>query len=200
MRLNSWEDSWRLHVKMCPCDVHFADYLRERGIRDRVIFHFGSGEHHLLGVDNAGKEAPDRNEILAVTASRGEYLAYIDLICAQAEMAIHYKVIFADIYTLSHRILPRFDLVTLFHLCEFYDPEKSRYAPLDDTALLDLLLSRLNPEGRLFFYTGSGAFLDSPACATGARGILEDAEARGEIVKLEEYKSLLIYGRPSATS
>jgi hypothetical protein len=186
MQLNAWDNSWPFRAT-CPCDRHFADYLRERRIGGKTLFHFGSGEHHLLGIDNLRKTRARRNEILAVTASRGEYRAYVDLICDYAELALHYKVLFADVYTLTPGLLPPFDLVSLFHLCEFYDPARSRYAPLDDAGLIELFLGRLNPEGRLLFYTGSTAF-------PRARPILDGFLDRGWIEEIETYKTLLVCG------
>ena len=53
----------------------------------------------------------------------------MDLIIRNAEIAKDYKVLFAHIYTPNAALLPAFDFVTLFHLCEFYSPEKSAYAP-----------------------------------------------------------------------
>jgi hypothetical protein len=70
-------------------------------------------------------------------------------------VAISYKAMFLDIYTLDARGLPEFDVVSLFHLCEFHDPVRSAYAPLDDRKLLTLFLGRLKPQGRIVFYLGS---------------------------------------------
>lgn len=187
MKLNYWPYSWGLDVKACPCDVHFVEYLRERGIRDRLIFHFGSGEHHVLGRMNAEQGGP--NEILAVTASPREHQAYVDFIIDDPAAAKRYKVMFVDIYTLTPRMLPRFDLVTLFHLGEFHDAQKSSYAPLDDRSLLRLFLSRLSDDGRVFLYSGSFA-------AAKARPIVEELVSRNEMVFEGEYKSLQIYRRP----
>lgn len=153
LTLNIANEAWALHRDICPCDVDFVDYLRRHKVAGRTIFHFGTGSHHLLGVENARAKRP--NQILGITASRGEYDAYIDLIVADPGLAASYKVLFADIYTLDARLLPRFDIVTLFHLCEFYDPVASAYAPLDDRALLALFCAKLNLGGRLCFYLGS---------------------------------------------
>jgi hypothetical protein len=187
MRLNYWDGSWPLLAEICPCDIHFLEYLQANHVRDRVIFHFGTGEHHVLGKRNL--EAGDANEILAITASPHEYNKYIEFVIENPSAARTYKVIFGDIYTLTPRIIPAFDLVTLFHLCEFYDAERSAYAQLDDASLLALFLSKLKPGGRIFFYRMSIRF-DS------ARAIIEDFVERGELVLLDEYKSLLAYGRP----
>ena len=189
-KLNYWKHSWPLRFRQCPCDVHFVEYLKENHITGHVIFHFGTGSHHIVGRANA--EAAEPNEVLGITASRREYLAYIRYIIANPRSATHYKAVFGDIYTLTSGILPRFDLVTLFHLCEFYDPAKSLYAPLNDERLIDLFLGKLNPGGRLFFYKFSGKGNDKKT-----RAILNRAVAAGKLVPDGDYRSLLIY-RPGA--
>ena len=183
MQLNYWKDSWPLNRERCPCDFHFLEYLTKRRAGSKSIFHFGSGEHHLLG--RANVVAPKRNEILAITASKSEHAAYVDLIIRNPEIAKYYKVLFADIYTLSAALLPDFDLVTLFHLCEFYDSARSAYAHHNDDSLLQLFLTKLKPGGRIFFYRRSSAFAK-------ARSIIQGYLCSGRLVEEEGYKSLLI--------
>lgn len=185
MQLNYWKASWPLMADMCPCDIQFAEYLRANGVRDKVIFHFGTGEHHILGRTNFESDA--KNEILGITASREEYDKYIEFVIANPVAAKTYKVIFADIYTLTPRIIPYFDLVTLFHLCEFYDEEESAYTDLNDSSLLELFLTKLNPGGRIFFYKGSSHFAK-------CRDIIESFAGQEKIVPVDEYKTLLVYG------
>lgn len=187
MQLNYWEWSWPLLTEMCPCDVHFIEYLRDNRVEDKVIFHFGTGEHHIIGKKNPIESGA--NEILAITASPPEYYKYIQFIIDNPSAARTYKVLFGDIYTLTPRIIPDFDLVTLFHLCEFYDEERSAYAQLDDSSLLALFLSKLNPGGKIFFYKNSSHFAR-------ARTIIEAFVRRGEMAQVDEYKTLLAYGRP----
>jgi hypothetical protein len=186
MRLNTWNYSMPLTVDGCPCDFHFVQYLVRRGVRERSIFHFGTGEHHLLGRSNARRRSANRNDILGVTASAGEHRAYVELITRKAELGLRYKVLFLDIYTLNRRLLPSFDLVTLFHLCEFYDPVRSRYAPLDDTGLVELFLGQLNRGGRLVFYRGSSHFKQASA-------VIDAFVRRDRLAWCEDWKSLSFY-------
>ena len=67
----------------------------------------------------------------------------------------YYKVIFGDIYTLTCRCLPLLDIVTLFHLCEFYVPEEISFVHHNDASLLELFLDRLNFGGKILFFTKS---------------------------------------------
>ncbi|MGA9770412.1 MAG: hypothetical protein WBV94_15340 [Blastocatellia bacterium] len=127
------------------------------------------------------------NEILGITASREEYDKYIEFIIDNPMAAKSYKVIFGDVYTLTPRIIPDFDLVTLFHLCEFYVEEETAYAELNDYSLLELFLLKLNTGGRIFFYKGSSHFAKS-------REIIESFVGKGRMFQIEEYKTLLVYG------
>ena len=186
MKLHYWKDSWPLSEADCPCDLHFLEYLEQKRVKRKRIFHFGSGEHHVLGERNARRPAAERNQILAVTASAQEHAAYVQTITSRADIAVHYKVMFVDIYTLSPQLLPAFDIVTLFHLCEFYDPKKSRYAPHDDVSLLRMFIKKLAPGGRIAFYTGSSHFHL-------ARPIIERAVRLGWLRPADLHKTLEFY-------
>lgn len=189
MELNYWKATWPLDVSECPCDVHFVDYLKARSIKGRAIFHFGTGEHHILALENAKLRRP--NLVFGVTASKQEYNSYIDLIVSQPKVANSYKAMFVDIYTLEPQLLPEFDVVTLFHLGEFYDEVRQRYAPLDDRKLLALMVRKLKPGGRVCFYRGSNGW-------TKSEPIVEAFLKAGKLAKPETYKSLLICRRPAA--
>jgi len=49
-------------------------------LSDKTIFHFGTGNHHLVGLANLERNEADRNWILAITASPGEYESYMKLL------------------------------------------------------------------------------------------------------------------------
>jgi len=178
------DDAWVLDTDNCPCDVELVEALDLMVIRGKTLFHFGTGLHHVVGRSLCNPSS--RNMVLAVTATPKEYVAYMDLVSADAETAKLYKVIFCDIYTLSSNILPRFDLVTLFHLGEEY--EEPAYACLDDASLLALMIGQTVPNGRLAFYSGSTGFKETWP-------LIEQAESRGTIRRAEEYKHLIFYTR-----
>ena len=184
MKLSYWENSWPLDMQACPCDAHFVDYIVRGSITNLTIFHFGTGEHHIVGRRNL--ELNLKNHILGITASRKEYEEYINFIIDCPFAAVYYKVLFADIYTLASQELPRFDIVTLFHLCEFYSSERSAYAPHDDRSLVDLFTQRLVDGGEIIFYNGSDAFSQT-------RTVIDEFEAQGKIKKRDTYKTLEIY-------
>lgn len=186
MRLAVYDEAYPLDIDECPCDVELVEALDLMAIRGKTLFHFGTGLHHWVGRSLCNPSS--RNMLLAVTANPEEYIAYMDLVSADAAIAALYKVIFCDIYTLSSNILPLFDLVTLFHLCEMYDPVRNAYAPLDDASLLALMIGQTVPNGRLAFYRGSSAFKK-------AQPLIEQAESRGAIRPAERYKHLVFYTR-----
>jgi hypothetical protein len=196
MKLNYWDDAWPYDPER-PGDLYFTQFLRDRSLSGKVIFHFGTGVHHLVGRDN--HEHGNPNEIMGITVSKGEYDAYIDFIIDNPIAANYYKVLFADIYTLSDRIIPAFDIVTLFHLGESYDdfgyspklglgkPEQdksrlnSAYARLDDLGVLRLFVSKLNPGGLIVFsIEPKGGYLAN------------DFVAQGNLTIIENYKTLVV--------
>lgn len=184
-----WDRVWPLDVEACPCDVHFVEYLRRQGTRGKAIFHFGTGKHHIVG--RSCSEPELAHEVLGVTLSRKEYEAYIELVIQEPRIGESYKVLFADVYTLTPLLLPRFDLVTLFHHGEFL-AERRADAPLDDRTLVDLFLAKLEPGGKILFYRGSTGFERTHA-------LLDELVAQGRIVPADEYESLVLYARKTTS-
>lgn len=152
--LDLWKDPWPLDVAQCPCDVHFSSYLSQNGLKNQTIFHFGTGDHHHVGL-----QAPaGGHSVLGVTATQAEYLSYINLVVSNPDLGRHYKVVFSDIYQIDPRLLPDFDIVTLFHLCEFWSATNAPFAAFDDAGVLEALGAKVKPGGLVGFYTGSFAY------------------------------------------
>lgn len=120
--LHIWNGSWDLREFECPCDIHLINWLDEKHMRDATIFHFGAGAHHHVGIECARPER--RNAVLGITASPQEYEAYVTLAINRPDVLRFYTAIFGDIYLLNEKLLPTFDVVTLFHLCEFRREQK----------------------------------------------------------------------------
>ncbi|MDJ0676689.1 MAG: hypothetical protein QNJ36_15140 [Calothrix sp. MO_167.B42] len=178
------KSSWMLKPDSCSCDIQFVEYLKQFNIQGKSIVHFGTGEHHFIGLQNQTFDKP--NEILGITASAPEHQSYVQLVLKNPELAKYYKVLFVDIYTLTANTLPNLDIVTLFHLCEFYVPERAPLIHQNDESLLELFLDKLNPGGKVFFYSGSNEW-------ELAQPIIQAFEAEGKIKQIDEYKTLLIY-------
>jgi hypothetical protein len=182
--------AWKLDRKSCPCDCQLVEYLQQANIHDQHVFHFGTGSHHIVGCENHQLAQP--NQIMAITASHPEHTAYVKLVLQERGIDKHYKVLFGDIYTLDTRNLPMFDVISLFHLCEFHLPDQAAFVHHDDRSLLDLFLEKLNPNGKVIFYDRSNNWPE-------AKLLIEALEARHEIVPVETYKNLRIYRRTTAS-
>lgn len=188
-KLQFWDAVWDLRIAECPCDVQFLDWLDHAEIRDSSIFHFGTGSHHIVGVRTA--ENGSGNCVMGITAAPGEYDAFVELAIDRPQIEKTYKVFFGDIYQLEKRLLPTFDVVTLFHLCEFRTEQSDLYGAMTDRQLLDLLTEKTRPGGHLLFYTKSFAFDD-------AKKILDVWEREGEVEKVGAYELLLVYRKKGA--
>ena len=182
--MNYWTDKWDLHEDVCPCDVHFVEYLKERQARGAAIFHFGSGNHHIVGLKAAEEGA--NNAVLSITASPQEYDDYVELLIQNPRLGHTYKAYFGDIYQLDARLLPEFDYVTLFHVGEFRTPDNDSYGGLTDLEMTLVLADKVKPGGEILFYTGSFAYDKAQAVAA-------------ELVKVRpfepvaDYKTLKVY-------
>lgn len=189
--LHIYEWFWDLRPDECPCDLHFVEWLDSNGIVDSVIFHFGTGGHHYVGSQNA--HPARRNSVLGITASPQEYEAYVRLVIEHPELARYYLCMFGDIYLLNAKLLPEFNVVTLFHLCEFRSEQNDAYGACTDLQVAELLVQRLRPGGHLLFYTSSYAFdWDREPRAKDAATTLEQ---RGQIEYVGEFKTLRVYRR-----
>ena len=108
-KLNYWNETWSLDEAQCPCDVHLVEYLEGKKAKDAVIFHFGTGNHHIVGLKLA--ENGSNCAVLGITASPQEYDDYVELLIQNPRLGHTYKAYFGDIYQLDARLLPRFDYV-----------------------------------------------------------------------------------------
>jgi hypothetical protein len=155
-KLNYWNQTWSLDEAQCPCDIHFVDYLEEKAVKGASIFHFGTGNHHIVGLKMA--ENGSNNAVLGITASPQEYDDYVELLIKNPRLGHTYKAYFGDIYQLDARLLPKFDYVTLFHVGEFRTPESDAYGALTDLEMTLLLADKTRAGGEIHFYTGSFAY------------------------------------------
>lgn len=184
-----WDASWDLRAHECPCDVEFVEWLDLNGIVDKTIYHFGTGAHHYVGVECAREER--RNSVLGITASPQEYDSFVALAIARPDVLRRYNAVFGDIYLLNGRLLPSFDVVTLFHLCEFRGEQTDRYGGLTDLEVTDLLTEKTAPGGHLLFFTKSYAFdWEGPMSA---KRVVAQWEKRHRVTRLGEHKTLLVY-------
>ena len=123
-------------------------------LKNKLIYHFGTGTHHVIGIKQATNKSG--NAVFAITASKEEYDAYIELVDRpRRRSSKNYLAYFGDIYLTNPKLLPDFDVVTMFHLCEFFFPNTASkaYGGMDDAKLLDLFTAKTKQGGHILFYT-----------------------------------------------
>jgi hypothetical protein len=191
--LHYWDAYWDLRVAECPCDVHFVEWLDANRITDATIYHFGTGGHHHVGIENAKPER--RNAVLGITAAPQEHETYLKLAIERPDVLRYYNVVFGDIYLLNEKLLPVFDVVTLFHLCEFRGDKNDAYDALTDLEVTNLLTDRTRPGGYILFFTTSFAFdWQGPMSAT---RVIARWEKERDVERVGTFKSLLVYRKRS---
>jgi hypothetical protein len=186
LKMNYWTDKWDLLVDVCPCDVHFNDWVKHKKLKKKLIYHFGTGTHHVIGVEQATNKSG--NSVFAITASKEEYESYVTLSTEKAQVSKNYLAYFGDIYLSNPRLLPEFDVVTMFHLCEFFFPNTAskEYGGLTDPKLLDLFTAKTKKGGYILFYMRSIGYGK-------AEPIIKKWEKKGHVKRVGEFKTLLVF-------
>jgi hypothetical protein len=184
LKMNYWTDKWDLHEDVCPCDVQFNEWVAKEKLKNKSIYHFGTGTHHVVGIKQAGR----KNRVLAITASKEEYEAYVQLVTENSGVAKSYVAYFGDIYLTNPLLLPDFDVVTMFHLCEFFFPNTAskEYGGLTDRKVLDLFTDKTKKGGHILFYTRSMAYHKT-------QDVIAKWEKAKPVKRVGEFKTLLVY-------
>ena len=191
--LHYWNDNWDLRAKECHCDVHFIEWLDKNGITDSTIYHFGTGGHHHVGIECAREGR--RNAVLGITAAPQEYEKYVELAIHRPDVLRYYNAVFGDIYLINERLLPTFEVVTLFHLCEFRGEKNDAYNALTDLEVTNILTDKTRPGGHILFFTTSFAFdWEGPMSA---KRVIAQWERDRDVERVGEFKSLLVYRKKS---
>jgi hypothetical protein len=193
--LNIWDTAWELDEATCPCDVHLIEWLDSEKIRDATLFHFGTGAHHHVGIENARPER--RNSVLGITAAPQEYETYVNLVAKRPDVLRFYNVVFGDIYLLNEKLLPMFDVVTLFHLCEFRSEKNDAYDALTDLQVATLLVDKTRAHGHILFYVNSFAFNRQHRST---KDVLALWERECEVERVGSFKTLLVYRKKCAAN
>lgn len=182
--LHVHDEYWALRLAECPCDQHFIEWIDESRLTDRSIYHFGTGGHHMVGT--ACADPMRRNAVLGVTLMPQEHQDYVDLVVSRPDVMRYYNVVFGDIYLANPNLLPDFDILTLFHLCEYRSPQHNSYGAMTDFEMACLLTGKVRPGGYILFYSGSFAFV-------AAREVIRAWADENQVEPLAPYKSLLVY-------
>jgi len=184
VKMNIWDAFWGLEVEQCPCDVHLVEWLETEGLSGKRIYHFGTGGHHYVGLRCA--EPHLDNTVLGITAAPKEYEAFIALATENPTVTKSYSAYFGDIYTSNAKLLPRFDIVTLFHSCEFRSAANDAYGALTDREVMDLFTQQTDAGGHILFYKGSFAY-------GAAEPIIAEWASEMPVEELPGFKTLRIF-------
>ena len=184
--LLNWDDAWGLDKDRCPCDFHFLEWIEQQNVRNKTLFHMGTGAHHLVGKTLSTNDS--NNLVIGLTACPTEYDHYMQMAIDDPRISGLYKPVFTDIYQLDTRQLPNIDIATLFHLCEFTNEIRTVGPGIGDRAVIQLMIEKMPNGGHLLFYTSSFGF-------ERLEPIIDDIESQGLIVRQEDYESLRVYAR-----
>jgi hypothetical protein len=168
----------------CPCDKDFFDYLVDSKIKPSAVFHFGTGDHHHIGLKNL--ELKRNHTIYGITAAVSEMKTYMQHVLNNPQLSHHYKVLFTDIYCLNSTDLSTFDYVNLFHLCEFTLENSTSDVLYNDAGLIELMLKHLKEDGRFVFYRHSAA-------AEKAKKVINTFVQQNVLTYTHSFKSLDFY-------
>jgi hypothetical protein len=89
----------------------------DQGLTGKRIYHFGTGGHHYVGIRCAEPEL--NNTVLGITASPKEYEPSSSSRPATPRSPRPIQRLFRRHLHQQRPLLPRFDIVTLFHTGEF---------------------------------------------------------------------------------
>jgi len=182
--LLNWDDNWDLDVEKCPCDQHFLDWLEYKNLSEKVIFHMGTGLHHLIGKTLSKS---DKNFLIfAITAAPTEYKEYMQTIMDDPKVGWRYKAIFGDIYQLDKRQYNKLDIVNLFHLCEFTNEVRTQGFGHTDKDIIKMFLDSLTKKGYILTYVNSFGFNKT-------NDLFNELENENLIQHVEDYKTLRIW-------
>ena len=133
-------------------DNDFIRYIEAKKISNSNIFHFGTGDHHLIG-KFSGK---NNNNVLAITASPEEFLTYIKMVKENKYISHSYQVSYGDIYNINYTFYNNFDILYLPHLCEYSMDSSNEY--YKDFNLIKSMLIILKYDGKIILNRKSNHF------------------------------------------
>lgn len=137
-------EGWPWLPNLCPPDLDFINYMREKQFSPKTILHTGTGLHHRVGIECCEMG----HKVIGVTVSREEVVSRVFRVDDT-----NYQVFYANINTLNVDLLPKLDIVTLFHFGEM----ESDFGPVSNDVLLRLL-NKMPLDGFMAFYHRSAAW------------------------------------------
>jgi hypothetical protein len=120
-----------IHNRPCSCDVDLVAAVDVHPIMYPLL-HVGTGGHHYVGRHISKKGG----FVTGLTTSIWEDDTYKSLMIMEPSLCTGYRLMFADCYAMQGFEFGPYQTVTLFHLCEYYNPVDNDYALGGDVDLV----------------------------------------------------------------
>lgn len=143
-------DGWPWLPDKCPPDKYFIDYMRQKDLPPQNILHVGTGLHHKVGLECCAMG----HNVIGVTVSREEVVSRVFRVEDE-----RYQVFYANINTLDLSLLPKIDVLTLFHFGEM----AYVFGPASAKWLYNFSVLNLTEAGRVLFYNRSAEWGNAKA-------------------------------------
>lgn len=162
-------EGWPWMPSHCPCDQQFIEWLNKKKLPESVIMHMGTGLHHKVGIEACRLG----HMVIGLTISREEVISRV----FRANV-LKYQVFYSSLQDLDLRLVPKFDIITLFHFGE----------ALGDYSyeVLEHIIGQTNPGARIAFYNRSAGWGNSQPA-------IEKAISRGQLILEDIFQELEIY-------
>lgn len=139
---------------MTPCGVesHLQEYLEDKS---GVVFHFGTGGHHTLGLSTLKNT---ELFVIGLTASIAEFIIYTGLCREYLGLEDTYRVLYADIYRMSPKEIPKLDFASLPHLGHYRERWGSSVRRRSDEEVLELFIASTKVGGEVILFRGDEGY------------------------------------------
>ena len=183
LKMNFWNAKWDLDIARCPCDAHFNDWVKQKKLRNKLIYHFGTGNHHVVGLKQATNKS--NNAVFAITASKEEYASYIELAINRPSLEELSRLFWRHLPHQSRNCC-RTSTSSRCSISANSSMTNKAYGGVDDAKLLDMLTAKTRLGGHILFFTGSFAF-------PSADKIIAKWEKNGRVKRVGAFKTLLVF-------
>ena len=166
--------------------THFNEWIAKNKIKNKLIYHFGTGTHHVIGIKQATNKSG--NAVFAITASKEEYEAYIELSTDEGagveSLCRLFRRHLSDQPEAPAGLRRRHHVPSVRVLLP--NTASKAYGGMTDEKLLDLFTAKTKKSGHILFYMGSMAW-------NKALPIVQKWEKRAPVKRVGEFKTLLVF-------
>lgn len=167
-------EGWPWLPQLCPPDMYFIDWMKERQFAKSTVLHMGTGLHHRVGIECCAMG----HSVIGLTVSKEEAISRVFRV-----EAANYQVLYANLNELDLALIPPLDIMTLFHFGEM----DSVFGPANYDVLCTLVQDHLADEGYVLFYARSAGW------GSNAKAVVARAVDAGVIRHDSTYEELEVY-------